>query len=54
MAGNTPIGNLQLSAATYFTGSSFIQLQKVNILQLYKYVKLTTGLFLNTAYVPFM
>ena len=31
MAGNTPIGNLQLSAAPYFTGSSFIQLQKVNI-----------------------
>ncbi|XP_063072440.1 uncharacterized protein LOC134463131 [Engraulis encrasicolus] len=29
IAGSTPVGNLQLSAATYFTGSSFIQLEKV-------------------------
>ncbi|KAF3847292.1 hypothetical protein F7725_020320, partial [Dissostichus mawsoni] len=26
--GSTPVGNLQLSAATYFTGASFFQLQK--------------------------
>ncbi|XP_041951764.1 uncharacterized protein LOC121711937 isoform X2 [Alosa sapidissima] len=29
IVGSTPVGNLQLSAATYFTGSSFIQLEKV-------------------------
>ncbi|KAK1880914.1 Acetyl-coenzyme A carboxylase carboxyl transferase subunit beta 2 [Dissostichus eleginoides] len=27
--GSTPVGNLQLSAATYFSGGSFFQLQKV-------------------------
>ncbi|XP_026130139.1 uncharacterized protein LOC113110263 [Carassius auratus] len=27
--GSTPVGNLQLSAATYFTGGSFIQVQKI-------------------------
>ncbi|XP_026097026.1 uncharacterized protein LOC113068514 [Carassius auratus] len=27
--GSTPVGNLQLSAATYFTGASFIQVQKI-------------------------
>lgn len=29
--GSTPVGNLQLSAATYFTGGSFIQVQKVSM-----------------------
>ncbi|XP_041946781.1 uncharacterized protein LOC121707877 [Alosa sapidissima] len=29
MVGSTPVGNLQLSAATYFTGTSFIQLEKL-------------------------
>ncbi|XP_034055620.1 uncharacterized protein LOC117535302 [Gymnodraco acuticeps] len=27
--GSTPVGNLQLSAATYFTGASFFQLKKI-------------------------
>ncbi|KAK1891426.1 Microtubule cross-linking factor 1 [Dissostichus eleginoides] len=27
--GSTPVGNLQLSAATYFSGASFFQLQKI-------------------------
>ncbi|XP_058478630.1 uncharacterized protein LOC131455178 [Solea solea] len=29
MIKNTPVGNVQLSAATYFTGASFIQLEKL-------------------------
>ncbi|XP_043084069.1 uncharacterized protein LOC122330808 isoform X1 [Puntigrus tetrazona] len=29
IVGSTPVGNLLLSAATYFTGGSFIQLQKI-------------------------
>ncbi|XP_039675650.1 uncharacterized protein LOC120570981 isoform X8 [Perca fluviatilis] len=29
VVGSTPVGNLHLSAATYFTGSSFIQLEKI-------------------------
>jgi len=29
IVGSTPVGNLILSAATYFTGGSFVQLQKV-------------------------
>lgn len=33
IVGSTPVGNLQLSAATYFTGASFIQLEKVGLLQ---------------------
>lgn len=31
--GSTPAGNLQLSAATYFSGASFLQLEKVNYLK---------------------
>ncbi|XP_022066518.2 uncharacterized protein LOC110962796 isoform X2 [Acanthochromis polyacanthus] len=27
--GNTPVGNLQMSAAVYFTGASFIQMEKI-------------------------
>ncbi|XP_042340550.1 uncharacterized protein LOC121941750 isoform X2 [Plectropomus leopardus] len=29
VVGSTPVGNLQLSAATYFTGASFFQLEKI-------------------------
>lgn len=29
MRGSTPVGNLQMSAAVYFTGGSFIQMNKV-------------------------
>ncbi|XP_039518795.1 uncharacterized protein LOC120473159 isoform X2 [Pimephales promelas] len=29
IVGSTPVGNLLLSAATYFTGGSFVQLQKI-------------------------
>ncbi|XP_054452368.1 uncharacterized protein LOC129089057 [Anoplopoma fimbria] len=29
VVGSTPVGNLQLSAATYFTGGSFTQLEKI-------------------------
>lgn len=37
IVGSTPVGNLLLSAATYFTGGSFIQVQKV---RMYKTVSL--------------
>ncbi|KAK1900275.1 Zinc finger protein 276 [Dissostichus eleginoides] len=43
--GSTPVGNLQLSAATYFTGASFFQLQKIcraMQLEIFQYETFTT------------
>lgn len=44
VVGSTPLGNLQLSAAIYFTGASFFKLQKVFGKEILKFTNIINGL----------
>ena len=53
VVGSTPVGNLQISAATYFTGSCFSQLEKVLLMPPLACEHFNHGTFFTTCFSCF-